>query len=93
MNNKIAEDLPALFKKVGFKSVVKINADEFYHKDRTDYKSKVGIWSKVAGSKQMVEEGYMENDLRLKVIEDYNRWVEHQSISMTMKLNEVRGEN
>jgi hypothetical protein len=39
----------------------------------------------------MVEEGYLENDLRLKAIEEYNHWVETDAISMTMKLNEVRG--
>ncbi|PJJ10487.1 methyltransferase family protein [Flavobacterium sp. 1] len=91
MNNRIAEDLPALLEEVGFHSVEKINSDEFYNKERADYKSKIGIWSKVAGSLQMVEEGYLENDLRLKAIEEYNHWIETDAISMTMKLNEVRG--
>jgi ubiquinone/menaquinone biosynthesis C-methylase UbiE len=91
MNNRIAEDLPALLEEAGFHSVEKINSDEFYTKERSDYKSKIGIWSKVAGSLQMVEEGYLENDLRLKAIEEYNHWVETEAISMTMKLNEVRG--
>lgn len=40
---------------------------------------------------QMVEEGYLDNSLRLKAIEDYNEWIETDAISMTMKLNEVRG--
>ena len=39
----------------------------------------------------MVEEGYLDNDLRLKAIEEYNEWVDNKAISMTMKLNEVRG--
>jgi hypothetical protein len=38
-----------------------------------------------------VEEGYLDNDLRLKAIEEYNEWLENKAISMTMKLNEVRG--
>ena len=91
MNNRIAEDLPALLEEAGFHSVEKINSDEFYTKEREDYQSKIGIWSKVAGSLQMVEEGYLEDDLRLKAIEEYNHWVETEAISMTMKLNEVRG--
>lgn len=91
MNNRIAEDLPALLEEAGFHSVEKINSDEFYTKEREDYQSKIGIWSKVAGSLQMVEEGYLENDLRLKAIEEYNHWVETEAVSMTMKLNEVRG--
>jgi len=91
MNNKIAEDLPDLLKVAGFHSIEKINSDEFYNEERSDYKSKIGIWSKVAGSLQMVEEGYLENELRLKAIEEYNQWIETEAISMTMKLNEVRG--
>jgi len=91
MNNRIAEDLPSLLQETGFHSIEKINSDEFYNEKRLDYKSKIGIWSKVAGSVQMVEEGYLENDLRLKAIEEYNHWIETEAISMTMKLNEVRG--
>ena len=91
MNNGIADDLPNLFKEIGLNTVEKINSDEHYEKNRSDFKSKVGIWSKVAGSKQMVEEGYLDNDLRLKAIEEYNEWVDNKAISMTMKLNEVRG--
>ena len=92
MNNGIADDLPDLMKEIGMMEIEKINSDEHYEKDRTDFSSKVGIWSKVAGSVQMVEEGYLDNDLRLKSIEEYNEWVETKAISMTMKLNEVRGE-
>jgi ubiquinone/menaquinone biosynthesis C-methylase UbiE len=91
MNNRIGEDLPNLLEEAGFHSVEKINSDEFYSEKRLDYKSKIAIWSKVAGSLQMVEEGYLENELRLKAIEEYNHWVETEAISMTMKLNEVRG--
>lgn len=91
MNNKIGEDLTDLLKEAGFHSIEKINSDEFYNEERSDYKSKIGIWSKVAGSLQMVEEGYLENELRLKAIDEYNHWIETEAISMTMKLNEVRG--
>lgn len=91
MNNGIADDLPRLMKEIGMIEIEKINSDEHYEKHRTDFKSKVGIWSKVAGSVQMVKEGYLNNDLRLKAIEEYNEWVENKAVSMTMKLNEVRG--
>jgi len=91
MNNGIADDLPDLLKEIGMCCIEKINSDEHYERNRPDFMSKVGIWSKVAGSMQMVEEGYLDNGLRLKAIEEYNDWVEHTAISMTMKLNEVRG--
>ena len=92
MNNEIADDLARLLTEIGFHSIEVLNSDEFYNKDVLDYKSKIGIWSKVAGSSQMVEEGYLDNDLRLKAIEEYDLWVETEAISMTMKLNEVRGQ-
>ncbi|MEG0851018.1 MAG: methyltransferase domain-containing protein [Flavobacterium sp.] len=91
MNNKIAEDLPELLKDAGFHSIEKINSDEVYKREDLDFKSKIGIWSKVASSTQMVKEGYLENDLRLKAIEEYDNWIENSAFSMTMKLNEVRG--
>lgn len=92
MNNKIGEDLPQLVKEAGFHSIEKINSDEAYHNEDSDFKSKIGIWSKVAGStSQMVEEGYLDDELRLKAIEEYNNWIENSALSMTMKLNEVRG--
>lgn len=93
MNNGIADDLPKLMEEIGMDSIVKINSDEHYERNRNDFNSKVGIWSKVAGSLQMVEEGYLDNNLRLKAIEEYDEWVENKAISMTMKLNEVRGKN
>lgn len=72
MNNGIADDLPDLMLEIGMGSIQKINSDEHYERHRTDFNSKVGIWSKVAGSCQMVEEGYLDNNLRLKAIEEYN---------------------
>jgi ubiquinone/menaquinone biosynthesis C-methylase UbiE len=93
MNNQIAEDLIQILKDTGFNSIEKFNSDEHYERDRSDFKSKVGIWSKVASSKQMVEEGYLDDNIRLQAIEEYNEWVDNKAISMTMKLNEVRGVN
>jgi len=93
MNNTIADDLPVMMEETGFHSIEVIDSNEYYNRARVDFKSKVGIWSKVASSIQMVEEGYLDNDLRLKAIEEYNNWVDNEAVSMTMKLNEVRGKN
>ncbi len=93
MNNAIADELPMLFKEIGMVDIEIINSDEHYERYREDFNSKVGIWSKVAGSTQMVEEGYIDDNLRLKAIEEYDKWVENNAVSMTMKLNEVRGKN
>lgn len=92
MNNRIAEDLSSMMHEVGLIQIEVLNSDEHYERGNENFKSKVGIWSQVAsGLNQIVEEGYIENEYRQQVIEEYNEWVEKGAISMTMKLNEVRG--
>jgi len=91
MRNAIADELPDMFLEAGYQEVESFNSDERYTRDRGDFIEKAGIWSKVAGSTQMVEEGCLDEALRLKAIEEYDRWVAEEARSMTMKLGEVRG--
>ena len=91
MNNHIAEDLPEYFEEAGFTNIETYDADEVYVKGQDNFFSKIGIWSKVASSTQMVDEGYISNNDRLQAIEDYNKWIETDAKSMTMVLKEVRG--
>jgi len=91
MNNHIAEDLSGYFAEAGLKDIQAFNSDEVYTKGENNFISRVGIWSKVAGSTQMVEEGYICNEDRLKAIEDYDNWVNNGAESMTMVLKEIRG--
>lgn len=91
MNNQIADDLYSLLQQTGFKDIEQLNSDEHYKKGDQDFHYNLGIWSKVAGLRQMVEEGYLTEELRLKAIEEYNSWIENDAVSMTLKLNEVRG--
>lgn len=91
MNNKIAEDLSDMMTEVGFHSVEVLNSNEHYERSNENFQSKVGIWSKVAGLDQIVEEGYIKDEDRQQVIKEYDEWVAKEAISMTMKLNEVRG--
>lgn len=93
MNNKIAEDLSDMMTEVGFYSVEVLESNEHYERSNENFPSKVGIWSKVAGLDQIVEEGYLNNAYRLQVIKEYDKWVAEEAISMTMKLKEVRGRN
>lgn len=63
----------------------------FYQQKDDNFLQRIGIWSKVAGSTQMVEEGYLEDVLRLKAIEEYDQWIVTEAEQMIMKLKEVRG--
>ena len=91
MNNQISEDLYDYFKGLGFQEIEVLNSDEVYKKGEPKFASKVGIWSKVAGSSQMVEEGYIKDEDRLQAIEEYNKWVDTDAELMIMRLKEVRG--
>ncbi|MET4138372.1 methyltransferase domain-containing protein [Pedobacter sp. UYP1] len=91
MNNHIAEDLPGYFAETGFLEIEVFNAEEVYQRQDDNFLQRIGIWSKVAGSTQMVEEGYLEDSLRLKAIEEYDQWISADAEQMIMKLKEVRG--
>lgn len=90
MNNRIAEDLHGYCANLGFHFIEVLNADEVYKKGDADFLQRVGIWSKVAEMGQIVDEGYLEENQRLKAIDEYNRWIESDARCMIMKLNEVR---
>lgn len=91
MDNAIADHLRDYFVEAGLHSVEVQNADEVYKKGDLNFHQRIGIWSKVAELKQIVEEGYLEEDERVSAIDDYNRWIEDGAQCMIMKLNEVRG--
>jgi hypothetical protein len=91
MNNHIAEDLAGYFAETGFHSIEVYNSNEIYKKWNDNFFQRVGIWSKVALLKQIVDEGYVTEEERLKVIEEYDAWVSSDAELMIMKLKEVRG--
>ena len=91
MNNHVAEDLPGYFEEAGFTAIETFNADEVYTKGEPDFINKAGIWAKVAQSQQMVEEGYIDDELRLLAIDEYTHWVANDAERMVMKLKEIRG--
>jgi ubiquinone/menaquinone biosynthesis C-methylase UbiE len=90
MNNRIGFDLIDIFEEHGFDQIEIFNSDEHYERMFPGHVEKIKVWSKVAGSKQMVEEGYISDEDRLQAIADYNNWADKEATSMTMKLREVR---
>ncbi len=90
MNNRIAFDMIDILEEHGFDQVEVFNADEHYERHFPGHLENIKIWSKVANSKQMVDEGYISDAARLNAIKDYNEWAESEAISMTLKLREVR---
>lgn len=93
LDNTMADHLPMCLKEAGFSNIEVINADETYTKGESNFKSKVGIWSMVAGSSQTEDEGYVSHDDRMLAIDEYNKWVDEDASQMVMNLKEVRGTN
>lgn len=91
MNNHISDDLVDYFDGAGFIAIEAFNSDEIYKKGDDNFLSRIGIWSKVANLKQVVEEGYISEELRLLAIQEYDEWIIGEAQRMTMKLTEVRG--
>lgn len=90
MNNRIGFDIAHILEEHGFDQIEVFNADEHYESSTPSHKAKIKIWSNVANSKQMVDEGYISDENRLEAIEDYNNWADNEAQSMTLKLREVR---
>ncbi|PAW93445.1 methyltransferase [Mucilaginibacter sp. MD40] len=93
MDNRMADSLQELFKQAGLQDIEVLDANEVYKKGDANFEHKAGIWSSVAQMDQIVNEGYISNDDRLKAIEDYNNWISTHAQQMVMKLKEVRGTN
>ena len=93
MNNQISESLSVYFKNIGLKNIEVEVSNELYEKGQPNFESKVGIWSKVANSTQMIKEGYMKKEEQQLVIKEFNDWIKDSAERMEMKLKEVRGWN
>ena len=91
MNNLMGDALYDLFVQNGLSDVQVFESNEVYTRDAENFSSRVGIWSKVAGLKQIVDEGYLHEADRVKAIQEYENWIEHTAQGMIMKLKEVRG--
>ena len=91
MDNRIADNLARYFTELGLFDIEVLNSDEHYRRQDENFTNRVGIWSKVAGLKQVADEGYVTEVIRLKAIEEYDQWVKTEALAMTMKLKEVRG--
>lgn len=90
MDNRVAENLPDYFKEAGFQTVETYNADEVYRRGQADFVDRISIWIKVAGLKQIVDEGFLEEVERTTAVADYEEWIRTSAVSMTMRLKEVR---
>ena len=93
MDNEIADHLQRHFEELGFKEIEVLDSNEIYKRGETDFEEKIGIWSMAANTrgKQMMENGYITEEDRLKAIEEYDTWIKSDAELMIMKLKDTRG--
>lgn len=91
MNNRVGDELAPIFRDAGLESIEVLPADEHHVRGDVNFHFRLAIWNKVAGLRQIVDEGYIAENDRLLAVEEYSRWIENEAQSMTLKLRETRG--
>lgn len=94
-DNQIADNLPKIYKNLGLNSINIVEQHEVSLRGEPDFAETVRIWSLVAETrgKQMVQDGYISDELRLQAIEEYDTWLANDAQSMKLYLLAVEGSN
>ena len=93
-DNEITDNLPKIYESLGLKEIKIIPQHETSLRGEDDFIATTRIWNVVAETrgKQVVQDGFCTEDLRLKAIEEYDEWIEKKAQSMTLYLLAVEGE-
>jgi ubiquinone/menaquinone biosynthesis C-methylase UbiE len=94
-DNEIADNLHNIYKDLGLENINIVEQHETSLLGENDFEETVRIWSIVAETrgKQVVQDGYISDELRLQAIKDYDTWLANDAQSMTLYLLAVEGTN
>ena len=92
-DNKIADNLPNIYENLGLSNINIVSQHETSVKGEEDFEASTRIWSIVAETrgKQVVQDGYISEELRLQAIQEYDAWIRNEAQSMTLYLLAVEG--
>ncbi len=92
-DNAIADNLPKIYANIGLDSIKIIPQHETSLRGEADFEETARIWSIVAETrgKQVVQDGYCTDELRLQAIAEYDTWLANEAQSMTLYLLAVEG--
>ncbi|UTA68334.1 trans-aconitate 2-methyltransferase [Emticicia sp. 21SJ11W-3] len=87
-DNAIADNLPAIYKDLGLDSVTIVEQHEMSRVGEESFKGDAQIWSVVAETRgnQVVKDGFISEEVRLKAIQDYNTWIADKAQAMKLYL-------
>ncbi|MES2730442.1 MAG: methyltransferase domain-containing protein [Bacteroidota bacterium] len=93
MDNAIADHLAELLTDVGLVNISVTDHTELIGKNAADFANEIGLWVKVAETrgKQLVQDQYITEELRLKAIAEYSQWIETEAQSLKMYQLAVTG--
>ncbi|KAA2240706.1 class I SAM-dependent methyltransferase [Chitinophaga agrisoli] len=88
MDNQIADHLAGLLTQQGLTVVRMEDLSEKAVKGEPGFREDLDIWAKVAETRgqQLVKDGYITEDLRLKAIAEYRSWIDTGAETMTLYL-------
>lgn len=94
-DNEIADNLPSIYKYLGLTEINIVPQHETSIRGDEEFTAATRIWSIVAETrgKQVANDGYCSEELRLQAIEEYDAWIANEAQSMTLYLLAVEGEN
>lgn len=92
-DNQIADNLPNIYKDLGLTDINIVAQHETSVRGE-DFEATTRIWSIVAETrgKQVVQDGYCSDELRLQAIAEYDAWIANEAQSMTLYLLAVEGQ-
>ena len=92
-DNQIADNLPSIYSNLGLANVNIVAQHEKSVRGDEDFEASIRIWNIVAETrgKQVVQDGYCSEELRLQAIREYDTWIRNEAESMTLYLLAVEG--
>jgi ubiquinone/menaquinone biosynthesis C-methylase UbiE len=92
-DNQIADNLPNIYKDLGLTDINIVTQHETSMRGEEDFEATTRIWSIVAETrgKQVVQDGYCSDELRLQAIAEYDAWIANEAQSMRLYLLAVEG--
>ena len=85
--------MPNIYENLGLSNINIVSQHETSVKGEEDFEASTRIWSIVAETrgKQVVQDGYISEELRLQAIQEYDAWIRNEAQSMTLYLLAVEG--
>ena len=92
-DNQIADNLPSIYKDLGLSDINIVAQHETSVRGEEDFEATTRIWSIVAETrgKQVVQDGYCSEELRLQAIQEYDAWIADEAQGMRLYLLAVEG--